>query len=109
MEHLLEAHEAAVVGAAATEERGHVGLPALVDVRLRHRALGGLEVVGLQIADQQPVSDIKLPDLAAPLVEYVLAFFLSGIDLFWSGAATRKTTYSGRVLSSTEPRWWRTC
>src|SRR5829696_4296757 len=46
------------VGGAAVqvfEEGRHLRLPAGVDVRLVHRAEGGLEVVCLQIADQQAV------------------------------------------------------
>ena len=41
--------------ARGIEERRHLGLPARVDLGRVHRALRGLEVVGLDVADQQPV------------------------------------------------------
>src|SRR3954451_14105985 len=53
VEDLLEAHQA-LVGTLA-EERRHLLLPAIVDVGLRHRALRRLEVLGLDVADEQPV------------------------------------------------------
>src|SRR6185437_6212066 len=44
-----------VEGQRSLEERGHLGLPARVDLRRFHRALCRLEVLGLAVADQHAV------------------------------------------------------
>src|SRR3954463_7611877 len=57
VEDLGQPHEAGVrpLPGRKLEELRHLRLPARVDVRLLHRALRGPEVVGLDVADEQPV------------------------------------------------------
>ena len=68
MEDLIQQDQPLVRAAAlqADEERGHLGLPAGVDLRPGHGGQRGPQVIGLDVPDQKPV--VEEQAIVAPAV-----------------------------------------